>query len=429
MCGDSPEVSHNPNSHGGPTGQEQHERDTVMRVTKRAVSIAGLFGLLACLFFLSGSAHGMQEVPLEITSPSALLMDGVTGRVTFEKSPQKRLSPAGLAKVMTLYLAFDALKGGLVKPDQKVFVSEKAWKTGGSQMFLKVGDEVPFVELLKAVAAISANDGSVAIAEFLEGSEQAFVRKMNEKAKALGLENTHFANSHGLFSEGQYTTAYDAAVLGFHYVRDHPDALALHSIPEYKYGDIKQKNWNKLLEMDERVDGLKTGYVSEAGYHILASAKEGGQRFIAVVMGAESSRRRDQDALKLLDYGFKNFTTKAVVREGETVGKISVQGGKVPELDLVAEETVIVTVGKEKAEEIPMEREIPESVSAPITRGQVLAKLIIKDKGVPPRAVNLVAPVDVPAKSYTRFYQLGLLVVIGLLALAIWRIRNLKRRR
>lgn len=400
-----------------------------MRVTKRAISIAGLFALLPCLFFLSGSGHGMREVPLEITSPSALLMDGVTGQVIFEKNPQTRLSPAGLAKVMTLYLAFDALKGGLVKPAQKVVISEKAWKMGGSQMFLEPKDEVPFIELLKAVAVISANDGSVAIAEFLEGSEEAFVRKMNEKAKALGLGNTYFANSHGLFSEGQYTTAYDAAILGLHYVRDHPDALVLHSIPEYEYGGIKQRNWNRLLEMDGRVDGLRTGYVSEAGYHTLASAKEGEQRFIAVVMGAESSRRRDQDALKLLEYGFKNFTTKAVVKKGEIVGKISVKGGKAPELDLVAEETVIVTVRKEKSEEIPMEKEIPESVTAPITRGQVLAKLIIKGKGVPSRAVNLVAPVDVPAKSLTRFYQVGFLVVLGLLVLAVWRIRALKRKR
>ncbi len=400
-----------------------------MGVIKRAITIIGLFGLVPCLFFLYGSAHGMHEVPLQIMSPSALLMDGVTGQVIFEKNPGKRLSPAGIVKMMTLYLGFDALKEGRANPDQTILVSGEAWKMGGSQMFLEPKDEVPFIELLKAVAVISANDGSVAIAEFLEGSEQAFVRKMNEKAKALGLENTHFVNSHGLFSEDQYTTAYDAAVLGLSYIRDHPDAVALHSIPEYVYRGIKQRNWNKLLEIDERVDGLKTGYVSEAGYHILASAKDGEQRFIAVVMGAKTSRRRDQDALKLLEYGFKNFTTKAVVRNGEIVGKISVQGGKVPELDLVAEDTVMVTVRKEKAEQIPIEREIPKSVTAPIARGQVLGKLVVKGEGVPSKAVNLVAPVDVPAKSLMRFYQVGFLVVLGLLVLAVWRIRALKRKR
>ncbi|NIN93082.1 serine-type D-Ala-D-Ala carboxypeptidase, partial [bacterium] len=135
-------------------------------------------------------------------------------------------------------------------------------------------------------------------------------------------KNTNFVNSHGLFAENQYTTPYDTAILGFHYVKDHPDALTFHSIPQYEYGGIKQKNWNRLLEMDKRVDGLKTGYLSDAGYHIVVSAKEGEQRFIAVVMGADTSRRRDKDALKLLEFGFKNFTTKVVVRKGEVVGKV-----------------------------------------------------------------------------------------------------------
>jgi len=400
-----------------------------MRKLKSGLFMWWLLGLLPCIVLSRGLGECSNGLPLEIRSRSAVLMDGVSGQVIFEKNPQKRLGPAGLVKVMTLYLAFDALKGGLVKSDQKVVVSEKAWKTGGSQMFLKVGDEVPFVELLKAVAAISANDASVAIAEFLEGSEDAFVRAMNEKAGTLGLEKTHFANSHGLFSEDQYTTAYDSAILGFHYTRDHPDALALHSIPQYEYGGIKQKNWNGLLEIDERVDGLKTGYLSDTGYHVLASAKEEERRFIAVVMGADTSGQRDQDALKLLEHGFKNFTTKAAVRKGEIVGKIKVQKGKSPDVGLAAEDTVMITVRKDEAENIPMERQIPQFVTAPIVKGQVLGRLIVEMEGVPRKDVNLVASFDVPAKSYTRFYQLGLLVVTGLLALAIWRIRNLKRRR
>jgi D-alanyl-D-alanine carboxypeptidase (penicillin-binding protein 5/6) len=355
-------------------------------------------------------------------------MDGVTGQMLFEKNSEARYSPAGLAKMMTLYLAFDALKKGHAKPDQNILVSEEAWKMGGSQMFLEVGDEAPFIELLKAVAAISANDGSVAIAEFLEGSEEAFVRKMNEKAEALGMKNTNFVNSHGLFAENQYTTPYDTAILGFHYVKDHPDALTFHSIPQYEYGGIKQKNWNRLLEMDKRVDGLKTGYLSDAGYHIVVSAKDGEQRFIAAIMGADTSRRRDKDALKLLEFGFKNFTTKAIVRKGEIVGKVNVKKGELPDLDLCAEETVLVNVQKGKAENIPMEKEIPRFVTAPIVRGQVLGKLVVKGEDFPREEINLIATVDVPAKSMTRFYQLGLLIVIGLLGLAVWRIRSLKKR-
>ncbi|MFQ5904111.1 MAG: D-alanyl-D-alanine carboxypeptidase family protein, partial [Candidatus Binatia bacterium] len=390
-----------------------------MTKRKTPITMCGLVIFQASLLLFYGLGDCRDELSSEIRSQSAVLMDGVTGQVLFEKNSEARFSPAGLAKMMTLYLAFDALKNGRAKPDQNVLVSEKAWKMGGSQMFLKVGDKVPFKELLKAVAAISANDGSVAIAEFLEGSEEAFVRKMNEKAQALGMKNTDFANSHGLFAENQYTTAYDTAILGFHYVRDHPDALTFHSIPEYEYGGIMQRNWNRLLEMDKRVDGLKTGYLSDAGYHIVVSAKEGEQRFIAVVMGADTSWRRDKDALKLLELGFNNFTTKAVVRKGEIVGKVNVKKGKLRDLDLCAEETVMVTVQKGKAKNIPMEKEIPRSVTAPILKGQILGKLIVKGEGIPRKGINLVATVEVPAKSMARFYQWGLLVVMGLLGLAV----------
>ncbi|MFX0197788.1 MAG: D-alanyl-D-alanine carboxypeptidase family protein [Candidatus Hodarchaeota archaeon] len=411
------------------TFERRGKGSTTITALKSAMSMCWLFSLMSCLFLFRGLGDCSHELPVEIQSRSAVLMDGLTGQVIFEKNPEARLSPASFVKMMTLCLAFDALKSGRAKPDQEVLVSEKAWKMGGSQMFLKIGDKVPFIELLKGVAAISANDGSVAIAEFLEGSEDAFVRKMNEKAKTLGLKNTHFVNSHGLFAENQYTTAYDTAILSFHYVKDHADALALHSILEFEYGGIKQQNWNRLLEMDERVDGLKTGYLSDAGYHIVVSAKEGEQRLIAVVMGVNTFLTRDQEALKLLEYGFKNFTTKAVAKRGEIIGKVEVQRGKLPDLDLSAEETVIVTVRKNNAEKIPIKMEIPQFVTAPIMKGQPLGRLIVEQEGIPRKEINLVATADVPTKSYVRFYQLGLLIVIGLLVLAVWRIRALKKRR
>lgn len=379
-----------------------------------------------CLFW--GLAECKDEFPLKIRSRSAVLMDGVTGQAVFEKNPETRLSPTSFVKMMTLYLAFDALKSGRVRPDQEVFVSEKTWKTGGSQMFLEVGDKVAFVELLKGVAAISANDGSVAIAEFLGGSEEAFVDKMNEKAKHLGLKKTHFVNSHGLFAEDQFTTAYDMAILGLYYIKNHPEALSFHMIPEYEYKGIKQRNWNRLLEVDKRVDGLKTGYLSDVGYHILVSAKEGKQRFIGVVMGAETVQERDQDALKLLEFGFKNFMTKVVAKKGEIVGKVKVQKGKSQELALCAEDTVLITIRKEKADKLQVEKEIPQFVTAPIIKGQTLGRLFAEGDSPPKKEVNLVAVADVPAKSPIRFYRVGFFVVIGLLTLAVLRIRALKKR-
>jgi len=384
--------------------------------------------LVACLLLFWELGECEDRLPLTIRSRSAVLIDGVTGQAVFEKNSKARFSPASLVKTMTLYLAFDALKNGRTKPDQEVLVSEKAWKMGGSQMFLEVGDKVAFTELLKGVAAISANDGSVAIAEFLDGSEEAFVLKMNEKAEALGLKDTHFVNSHGLFVEGQLSTAYDMATLGLHYVRNHPDALSLHTIPEYEYKGIKQRNWNRLLEVDKRVDGLKTGYLSDSGYHLLVSAKKGEQRFIGAIMGAETAQGRDKDALQLLEFGFKNFMTKALAKKGEIVGNVKVQKGKSPELALCAEDTVLVTIRKEKADRLQVKKEIPQFVTAPIVKGQTLGRLIAEEDGLPRREVNLVAVADVPAKSFTRFYQMGFLIVMGLLTLAVWRIRALKKR-
>jgi len=248
-------------------------------------------------------------------------MDGITGQVLFEKNPEKEFSPASLAKMMTLYLAFDAVKRGGTRFDHEVTVSKKSWKMGGSQMFLEVGDKVKFIELIKGAAAVSANDGALAIAEFLGGSEEAFVHQMNEKAHTLGLKHTHFTTPHGLPRKGQQTCAIDMAYLGFHYISEHPDALKFHVLPEYTYRGIKQKNLNPLLNRGKGVDGLKTGYLKRSGYHILFSAKKERQRLVGVVMGAKAARIRNSDAVKLIEYGFKNFSTLRLTEEGEVVGK------------------------------------------------------------------------------------------------------------
>lgn len=386
--------------------------------------------LVTMLWFHPTSHVWCQSQPvLTLHSESAALMDGTTGQILFQKNPEKQIGPASLVKMMTLYLAFDAIKRGDVKLDQEEVVSKRAWKMGGSQMFLKVGDRVKFIELIKGVAAISANDAAMAIAEFLTGSEEVFVHKMNEKAKALGLKHTHFVNCHGLHAEGQQTSAIDMAYLGFHYIREHPDALKFHSLPEYTYREIKQKNWNPLLNRGKGVDGLKTGYLRRAGYHILFSAKEESRRLVGVVMGAKGPERRDSDALKLIGYGLKNFSTRTLVKEGEVVGKVKVPKGDPPEVDLSATETLMVTVPKEREESIPLRKEIPSSGNPPITKGAVLGKLVLEGEGFPRKEIDLVATQEVRVKSYLIYYIIGFAALGCLLGFVFWRRRIPKARR
>ena len=385
------------------------------------------------LIFLSMTVTppGMCESDpvLTLHAESAVLMDGMTGQVLYSKNPEKRIPPASLTKMMTLYLVFDALKRGDVTYDQEEVISKKAWKMGGSQMFLEVKDKVPLIDLIKGVATISANDGALAIAECLAGSEEVFAHHMNEKAEALGLKHTHFVNAHGLHAAGQETCALDMAIIGYHYIKDHPEALEFHSHPTYTYGGIEQKNWNPLLNRGKGVDGLKTGYLRKSGYHILFSAKRDGRRLVGSVMGAEKPEERDNDALKLIGYGFKNFSTRTVVTEGEIVETVKVPGGDPPEVGLSAAETLIVTVPRDKADDIPLKKEIPSSVEPPVTQGNVLGKLLLEDEGFPKREVQLLASTSVRVKSYALYYAAGGVVLVGLMTVGFWRRRTLRRKR
>ena len=396
---------------------------------KGVVFVIGIFFMTILWLHPTWHVWCQSGPDLTMQSESAVLMDGVTGRILFKKNPEKQFPPASLVKVMTLYLAFNAIKRGTVKFDQEEAVSKKAWKMGGSQMFLEVGDRVKFIELIKGVAAISANDGALAIAEFLAGSEEVFVHQMNEKAKALGLKHTHFVNPHGLHAEDQQTSAIDMAYLGFRYIHEHPDALKFHVLPEYTYRGIKQKNWNPLVNRGMGVDGLKTGHLTKVGYHFLFSAKKDSQRFIGVIMGAKTAAGRENDALKLIGYGFKNFSTLTLVKEGEVVGKVKVPNGDPPEVALSAAKALIVTVRKDMEGSVPLRKEIPSSVNPPIGRGNILGKLVLEGEGFSRKEIDLVASQEVRLKSYTKYYIIGFAVVVGLLGFVFWKRRVPRKKR
>ena len=332
---------------------------------------------------------------IQCDAQSAVLMDALSGQVLFEQNPNLRIPPASFCKVLTLYLAFDALRAGQLKMEDMVTVSEKAWRTQGSKMFIKVGERVKVEDLLKGIAISSGNDACIALAEHLSGSEEVFIQKMNEKASLLGMKDSQFKNSHGMPAEGQYTTAMDMAILARHYIQDHPEALVLHSTTEYEYNKIRQYNRNTLLQKNIGVDGLKTGHVEEAGYHLAATAKRDGQRMIAVVMGCDKTRKRAQEAQALLEYGFKNFATVEAVKTGASFGPVKVRRGRLNKVNLIAAETGWVTVTKGKENLVSVTPELPKFVVAPIQKNQVMAKVLIQNEGKVVRQVNLLSPVEV----------------------------------
>ncbi len=270
-----------------------------MTITKR---ISALFAVLMILFC---SATPTAAESLRITSRSAILMDMTADRILFAHNADAAIQPASITKVLSLYIADEAIREGQVTLRDPVKISRKAGRTGGSKMFLQAGSELPLEELLKGMAVVSANDASVAVAEYIGGGTEKFVERMNRKARELGMYNSHFRNPNGLPAEGQVTTARDILTLARAYLSQFPESLNIHSQQYYTYRKITQHNRNSLLSRYPNADGLKTGWVHKAGYHLVATAKRGDTRLIAVIMGAKNPKIRSREAERLLDEGFR----------------------------------------------------------------------------------------------------------------------------
>jgi D-alanyl-D-alanine carboxypeptidase (penicillin-binding protein 5/6) len=362
-----------------------------------------------------------EKSGFSVDAQSGLLMDGLTQQILYEQNPQAKIAPASFVKILTLYLAFDAIRAGQLKMDDLVTVSEKAWRIDGSKMFIKVGDRVRVEDLLKGIAIASGNDACIALAEHMAGSEEAFVSKINEKAQYLGMKDSRFVNSHGMPAQGQITTASDMALLACRYVADHPESLVFHSTTEYEYNGIRQGNRNTLLQKNIGVDGLKTGHVEESGYHLLATAKRDGQRMIAVVMGCDRMKQRSQEAQKLLEHGFRNFSTVEAIKRGSSFGPVKVKRGKQKEVMLTAAEDARVTVAKGKEQSVGVAPELPPFVVAPIQKNQSLAKAVIQNDGKPVKEVALLASAEVQKSLLPPWYItiaiLAGMALVGLVAL------------
>ena len=328
---------------------------------------------------------------LSVRAKSSVLVEYSSGKILQQQNEGEQIPPASFAKILTLYVVFDLIGKGQAALGDEVFISEKAWRTGGSKMFVREGERVPLEELIKGIAVVSGNDACVAIAEHFFGSEDAFVEIMNETAGKLGMANSHFSNSHGLPSRGQLTTARDMALLAMHYLRDFPQALRYHSLAEYTFSDIRQYNRNRLLRRDSSVDGLKTGFTAASGYHLLSTAEREGRRLIAVLMGATSPAVRTEESAKLLNYGYRRFAFVDVFQEPGAVFELPVFKGQRDSISVVAEHNPMLIVPDEFKEKLERRDTLPDYLIAPVQDQQVIGEYVVGLNGRPLTSISLIA--------------------------------------
>lgn len=327
------------------------------------------------------SAVTIIPSPPSIASTGYILMDANSGKVIVEHNADERLPPASLTKLMTSYVLSYELEKGNVKNSDLVTISKNAWAQnpvfkGSSLMWIEVGKQVPLADLHKGVVISSGNDASVAVAEHLAGSESAFADIMNQHSQILGLNDTHFVNSHGLPDPDHYTTARDLAVLSQAILR-FPAEYALYSEPSYTHNNIRTTNRNRLLFKDKTVDGLKTGHTKEAGYCLVSSAKRGGMRLIAVVMGSKSESAREQESQKLLSYGFRYFETHKLYDAGDQLSSAKVWAGESESFNLVVTRDIHLTIPKGKQDALVATMDIDSIIKAPVTKGKEYGELVI----------------------------------------------------
>lgn len=355
-------------------------------------------------------ASEASQPKLASNSKSAILIERDTGQVLFEKKPHEKLSPASMTKIMTLLLIMEALENGKIKKDEMVRTSEYAASMGGSQIFLEEGEEMSVDDMLKGIAIASANDASVALAERIAGSEEAFVQRMNDKVKELGLKNTLFQNTTGLPAKEHYSSAYDMAIIA-------RELLKYETITDYTsiYEDYLRQgeeeefwlvNTNKLVKFYEGVDGLKTGFTNEAKYCLTATAERNGMRTIAVVFGAETSKERNSDVTQLLDYGYSNFETKSIYKKNEKVTEFDWMKANKEKVNVVTDDSVSLLYEKgSDLEKLDTRIKINQNIDLPINKNKVVGQLEVLLDNVVVQKTDLIIQEDVKKASVLQLFQ------------------------
>lgn len=319
----------------------------------------------------------------EVPARSWMLVDFDSGWILGSENRDLRIEPASLTKLMTSFLVFEALTKNEISLTDQVYVSKKAWKTGGSRMFIQVDTHVDVESLLKGLIIQSGNDAAVALAEHLGGSEEGFAVRMNHKAAELGMVNSHFTNSNGLPDPDHYSTAEDIIILGRALIRNFPDLFTLYSTREYTYNDITQKNRNSLLWRDSSVDGLKTGYTKAAGYCLVGTAKRDDMRLMAIVTGAKSRKSRADSVQSLLQYGYAAYDGMLLYSPGNEVTSVPLWMGNQSTASLGVQLPLGLIYPKGQKEKLSASLDIPESLEAPVSKGTDAGSIMIKYSGEP----------------------------------------------
>jgi len=325
---------------------------------------------LSLLFSVTAQAAALIPAAPKLAANSYILVDADSGRVLVEHNADKQLPPASLTKMMTAYLVEAEIAKGNITPEDKVRVSVKAWKAPGSRMFIKEGDSVVISDLLKGIIIQSGNDASVAVAEHIGGSEDAFADLMTQQARVLGMENTQYANATGLPAEGHFSTARDLSVLANHIIKDYPEQYSVYAEKYFTYGGIRQPNRNRLLWRDKSVDGLKTGHTEEAGYCLVASASRNDMRLISVVMGTKSDEARSRESQKLLAYGFRYFETLKPYSAGDVLNEPRLWAGEKEKVKLGIKDDLYMTIPRGQAKRLTAKLNVNKVIKAPVQAGQ-----------------------------------------------------------
>lgn len=355
---------------------------------KKVLSFILLFLFVPTFVFASDTQTVSEEVNGDLLAPkakSAILIEASTGKILFEKNSHEKLAPASMTKIMSMLLIIEHIESGALKWDEMITVSENASSMGGSQILLETGEQMSVKDLFKGVAVGSGNDAVVALAEAVAGTEDAFVEKMNQKVKELGLKDTMFKNPHGLDEANHYSSAYDMVMIGKELVK-HEKVLEFTSIYEdYLRKGTDREFWlvntNRMVKFNPIVDGLKTGFTSGAGYCLTATAKKNDMRLLATVMGEETTDIRTNEITSLLDYGYANYKIDTIVSKDTVIDSISVDKAKLEKVDIIPIKDVSVLNKKsEKLGEISYSLDLKD-FSLPIKKGDVIGKLKIKEDG------------------------------------------------
>ena len=329
--------------------------------------------------------------PPTVNAKGYLLFSMDSGQVLASSNEDALLEPASLTKIMTAHVVFDEIKAGRIGLDDKVLISEKAWKMGGSRMFIEVNKQVSVEELLKGLIIQSGNDAAVALAEHAAGSEEAFADLMNKTAARLGMNNSNFVNASGFPAENHYTTPADIAKVTSATIREYPEYYKWYAVREYTYNKIKQNNRNRLLWQDESVDGVKTGHTEAAGYCLVAAAERNGNRLISVVMGTDSDASRAAESRKLLNYGFRFFETVKIFSAATPIQQVRIWKGDREQLPVGVAKDVIVTLPRGEKDSLKANMSLTTPLEAPVTQGEQLGNVSLNLNGETLKSVPLVA--------------------------------------